>query len=188
MVYILKWVSVDNHPNVRPFFRAKLWGYPDLITKLFEEVQPALVEEREKGRGNEVEAQPVTMVQHVDNVPEVTDETEGEIASAPSKSFTPVSFDDGSGPVVMVQTTAQPDSRSRPIDHPPPSDEDHLSTVIIENTEIIEPTSGSPIPHPDIVEEAPASPNEVEEVPGPSTPDDNNKELGIAQNNEEPGT
>lgn len=52
-----------NHPNVRPFFRTRLWGYPDLITKLFEEVRPVLVEEREKRREDEKEEPPVPATQ-----------------------------------------------------------------------------------------------------------------------------
>lgn len=146
MVYILKWVSVDNHPIIRLFFKKLLWGYPDFITKVIEEVRPALVEEHEKRKESEKEEQPKTMVGLVDNVQQVQEDTEDNSVSAPPQFSPPVPFDNGSRPVVMIQTNAQPDNRTQPIDHPPASDERHLSTVIIESTEVLEPTSGSPGP------------------------------------------
>lgn len=174
MVCLLRCVSVDNDPFFEQVLRAGvLWGYPDLFEKLYGEVRSALIEEREKRRESKKEKQRGTMVEYVDNLPEVM-EGEDDTLSAPPQFSPPVPFDDGFGLEVMAHIDTHPDSKTRPIDHPPASNEHHLSTVIIETTEELDPT-------PEIKSRSQILPIEIEEVPGPDTLDANNKELRVAQ-------
>lgn len=175
-----------NSPPARQFFRSTLWGYPDLFQKLYGEVRSSLAEESEKGRAREKEEQRGMAVEHVNNEPVVMEENNDNTTSAPTQ-FSPLSpSNDGYGPLVMAQRNAQPDIQILPINHHPASDEHYLSTVIIETTEVLELTSGSQIPQPDIGSSA-RSTNEIEEVPGPSTLHSNNEELRVSQSKEEMG-
>lgn len=187
MVYLLRLVSVDNHATFKRNCRvAWLWGYPDLIEKLYGEVRPALVEEREKRRESKKEEERGTIVEHLNDVSEVMDENKDDTASAITQfRVNPtVPFVDGSRPLFMAQIDSQPDSETLPIDHPPAPDERHLSTVIIEDTEVLGPTSGSQIPQPSIGEAA-TLPNKTENVPGISTFDAN--DVCVVQSKDESG-
>lgn len=48
MSILLIWISLESTPFGRNLFGGILWGYPDLVNKLFVVVGPALVEERKK--------------------------------------------------------------------------------------------------------------------------------------------
>lgn len=184
MVHLLRCISVDNDPSFIEYFRAGfLWGYPDLLEKLYGEVRSALAEERNKGVEGEKEEQQETTEEHLGNVPEVMEVNEDDTTSAPhpDQFSPPPPLDDGSVPLDVTQT----DSRPRPIDHPPTLNR-HLSTAETAAREALEPTSGDPILQPD-TGEADTSPDEIEEVPGPSTPSNNDEELHVAQSKEELG-
>lgn len=171
---------MDNNPFFKQVFRVGLlWGYSDLFEKLYGEVQPALVEEHEKKRESEKEKQRGTTMDHGSNVPEVVKEDEDNTLSAPPQFSPPIPFDDGSGPVGLVQT----DSKDQPIDHPP-TPIGRLSTTATATTEALEPTSDCPILQ-QVTGEADTSRDEIEEVPGPSTPSDNDEKLRVVQSKEE---
>lgn len=126
--------------------------YPDLRRKLFGNLLSALIEEREKGIEREKDGQQEGTEDHINNVPEVMEESIDDITSVlPQFSlYGPLNHGPGSGPLMA---DAQADSETRPIDHPPTSDE-HLSTVIIVGTEVPEPTSGGQISQPSVGEAA----------------------------------
>lgn len=48
MSILLIYISLESTPFGRNLFGGILWGYPDLVKKLFDVVGPALVEERKK--------------------------------------------------------------------------------------------------------------------------------------------
>lgn len=184
MVHLLRCISIDNHPSFIGFFRAGvLWGYPDLLEKLYGEVRSALTEERDKGVEREKEKQQETTVDDLNNVPEVMEENEDDTGSAPPQFGPPVPLDDGSGPLALTQTDVQPDSGTRPIDYLPTSI-GRLSTPATATMEALESTSGCPFPQPD-TGEVDTSPDEIEEVPGPSIRGVNDEELRVAQSKEE---
>lgn len=169
MVYLLRLISVNNYSTFKRDFRvAWLWGYPDLRRKLFGELLSALIEEREKGIEREKEGQQEGTEDHINNVPEVMEESIDVITLVVPqfRLHGPLNHGPGSGPLMA---DAQADSETRPIDHPPTSDE-HLSTVIIVGTEVLEPTSGGQISQPSVGEAATLL-KEIEEVPGLSTLD-----------------
>lgn len=84
MVHLLRCISVANNPSFIRYFRAGvLWGYPDLLEKLYGEVRSALTEERDKGVEREKEKQQETTVDDLNNVPEVMEENEDDTTSAP---------------------------------------------------------------------------------------------------------
>lgn len=84
MVHLLRCISVANNPSFKGYFRAGvLWGYPDLLEKLYGEVRSALTEERDKGVEREKEKQQETTVDDLNNVPEVMEENEDDTTSAP---------------------------------------------------------------------------------------------------------
>lgn len=181
MVHLLRCISVANNTSYIGCFRAGvLWGYPDLLEKLYGEVRSALTEEREKGVEREKEKQQETTVDNLSNVPEVREENENNTASAPhpDQFSLPVPLDDGSVPLDVTQT----DSRPRPFDHPPTLNR-RLSTAETAAREALEPTSGDPIPQPD-TGEADTSPDEIEEVLGRSTPGNNDEEFPVAKSKE----
>lgn len=186
MVHLLRCISIDNHPLHIVYFRAGvLWGYPDLLEKLYGEVRSAVTEERNKGVKREKEKQQETTADDFNNVLDVMEENEDDTASAPhpDQFSPPVPLDDGSVPLDVTQTDVQPDSGTRPIDYLPTSNV-RLSTPATATTEALEPTSGCPFPQPD-TGEADTSPDEIEEVPGPSIPGVNDEELRVAQSKEE---
>lgn len=162
---------MDNHPVIKQAFRiGMLWGYPDLLERLYGEVRSALIEEREKRRQSEKEEQ---RMEHGSNVPEVVNEDEDNTVSAPPQFTPPIPFDDGSGPAGMVQA----DSEVLPINIPPTSN-GHLSTTATATTEVHEPTSGIQNPQ-SAIGEADSSPDEIEEIPGPSIPGANDEEMRV---------
>lgn len=184
MVHLLRCISVNNNPLFIGFFRAGvLWGYPDLLEKLYGEVRSALAEEHDKGVKGEKEEQQETTEGHLSNVPEVMEVNEDDTASAPPQFDPPVPFYDGSVPFFMTQTDSQPDNETRPFYHPPALT-GSLSVAITATTEALESTSGCRIPQPN-TELADTSPDEIEEVPGPSIPGDKDEELRVAQSKEE---
>lgn len=184
MVYILRWISVDNHLGVEQTFRVGLlWGYPDLLEKLYGEVRSALAEECDKGVEGEKEEQQETTEEYLNNVREVMEVNEDDTASAPPQFDPPVPLDEGPEPLALTQTDSQPDRETKPIDHPPTSN-GRLSTAATATTEALDPTSGCHIPQADIGEAA-SSPDEIEEVPRLSTPSNNDEELHMAQSKEE---
>lgn len=109
----------------------------------------------------------------VNSIPQVKEDSKDDNTTAPPQFSPPVPLDDGSEPEVMVQSGAQTDSENRPIDHPPTLN-GHLSTDVTATTEALVPTSGCHIPQADIGEAA-SSLVEIEEVPRPSTPSNNDE-------------
>lgn len=172
---------MSNDPSGLQYLRARLWGYPDLVKKLFDVLVPALVEEHEKKRRvrEEVEQQNLTM-EHIDDGPEVVAEDKEDTAPAPSQSNESAVVDHGTG----LPDVRNPESQGQPEDHSPALDERPLPTAASATMEALEPTPGVSIPQTNM-EEAAGTPKEIEEVP--STSDNNNEESRIAQNKEESG-
>lgn len=104
-------ISINNNPTSERFFRLWLWGYPDLVKKLFEVVGPNLVEERERGRREreEAEEQRRTM-EHVNKASEVKAEYNDSATPSPSQSRRPTSVDNVTGipDIGLRQTDVQP--------------------------------------------------------------------------------
>lgn len=178
MEEVLRWISMDNDPRANALYKSLLWGYPDLITKLFEVVRPALIEEREKRRELEEEWQRGRTVEHVKRNHEIMEEIKDSTTSTPQQCLS-VPSDDGSGPLDLTQTVACPDSQAQPIKHPTTSN-GYLSTVSTSTMETLKPFPGIQTPQSDTGEAA-NLPNVIEEVPGSSTPDANNEELSVVQ-------
>lgn len=57
MKSLLIWPSINDGPSAKRLFRRVLWGYPDLVKMLYDEVRPALVEAHDKGRRDVEEAE-----------------------------------------------------------------------------------------------------------------------------------
>lgn len=64
----LRWIRIDSEEDAERYIERKLWGYPRLVRKFREEVRPALVEAREKGREMEMEQQRETTEHDGNNV------------------------------------------------------------------------------------------------------------------------
>lgn len=176
---LIVFISMDNDREAKRVMGNVLWGYPDLIKKLFDEVGPALAKDRKKRRrdGEEAEQQD-TATDHVDNVPEVV--AKENTAPAPSQSSEPTSLDNVSGLPNVRLTHIQLNVQSHSDDHPSTSDEHSLLIATSVTSEALEPSSADPIQKRN-AEEVAGTPNDIEEVL--STLDGSR----IAQRNEESG-
>lgn len=172
---------MTNDSTCLQYFRAMLWGYPDLVEELFETVGPALVAEREKKRREREEAdqQNLTM-EHADDGTEVVAEDKNDSAPAPSQSSESAILDHGTG----LPDVKKPESQGQPDDHSLAFDERPQPTATSATTEALDPTPGVSIPKTNM-EEAAGTPKGIEEAP--STSDNNNEESRIAQSKEESG-
>lgn len=92
--------------------RGVLWGYPDLVKKVFGVVGPALVEEREKRRTEREEAGQNDMTKEdFDIVLEVLPEVEDKTASVPPQ-LRPL--EDESGPLITTHAVSEPEFPGQP--------------------------------------------------------------------------
>lgn len=138
---------MDNDRNVKRSLGKALWGYPDLVRKLFEVLGPALVEERERRREKEEAVQQRTTMEHVDNVSEVVAEDNDDTTPVTPQANESPSLDNISEcpDVKMTDSQGQLDERSR-------------LTATSASTKAPKPTSGDLILRPNIEEEV-ATPN-----------------------------
>lgn len=158
-------ISVDNDPRAKlAFSRGILWGYPDLVEKLFEEVRPVMVEAREKRREREEAEQQETTADSgsLRPVPEAVGQAIDDTASVPPQSSQPVSLGDGVDYVSTTQTGIHPDSLTQADEHP----HTHERALLTESgsAEAMQPTSADPNSQP-LVPGVADRPDEIDEIP-----------------------
>lgn len=160
-------ISMDNNPSAELVFSSGfLWGYPDLVKKLFEEVRPVMVGAREKRRERE-EAEQQEATADDDSlhlVPKVVgqDEDRDNTRSVPSRSSQPASPGDGIEYITTAQTDRHRDSQTQPDGHPLTGERPLLTAS--GSTEVMQPSSGDPNSQPDVPGVA-DKPDENDEVP-----------------------
>lgn len=107
-------IRMDNDRNVKRSLEKALWGYPDLVKKLFEVLGPALAEEREKRREKEEAVQQRTTMEHVDNVSEVVAEDNDNTTPVTSQASESTSLDNISERPDVRKTDSQGQLDERP--------------------------------------------------------------------------
>lgn len=149
---------MDKNQATEQQFRRILWGYPDIVKKLFEVLGSALVEERriiEEARDRRKERKAAEQ--------QFTTNKAGNSNLAPGNEGLLVD-NNVTVPPQPVPLEIHAVAQDRPDDHPPTLDECPRLTASSASTEALEPTSGIPIPKSSAEEVEASTSNEIEEV------------------------